>query len=88
MNHRADRVIILKRKYGQLTQLVECYRHMVEVEGSSPPLPTSKGPLFICKAGGPFLCLYKPKYMINLSTKGIYGIIYKAPVMLQLHMKY
>ena len=26
---------------GQLTQLAECYRHMVEVEGSSPPLPTS-----------------------------------------------
>ena len=27
---------------GQLTQLAECYRHMVEVEGSSPPLPTNQ----------------------------------------------
>lgn len=26
---------------GQLTQLVECYLHMVEAEGSSPPLPTT-----------------------------------------------
>ena len=26
--------------YGQLTQLVECFRHMEEVTGSSPVLPT------------------------------------------------
>ena len=28
-------------QYGQLTQLVECLRHMEEVRGSSPLLPTS-----------------------------------------------
>lgn len=28
-------------KYGQLTQLVECLRHMEKVRGSSPLLPTT-----------------------------------------------
>ena len=32
---------IVTCKRGQLTQLVECLRHMEEVRGSSPLLPTS-----------------------------------------------
>lgn len=30
----------VKNRNGQLTQLVECFRHMEEVRGSSPLLPT------------------------------------------------
>lgn len=32
----------VKNRNGQLTQLVECFRHMEEVRGSSPLLPTKK----------------------------------------------
>ena len=33
----------VKNRNGQLTQLVECFRHMEEVRGSSPLLPTKIG---------------------------------------------
>lgn len=34
--------MLMVSAYGQLTQLVECLRHMEEVRGSSPLLPTKR----------------------------------------------
>ena len=41
-NEKNAVLYISKRNRGQLTQLVECLRHMEEVRGSSPLLPTKK----------------------------------------------
>lgn len=44
--------------FGQLTQLVECLRHMEEVRGSSPLLPTTKTHEKGAYKLAPIVCLF------------------------------
>ena len=61
---------------GQLTQLVECFRHMEEVRGSSPLLPTTWGHSSVGRAlewhsrgqGFDSPCLHQSEYKLNPST--------------------